>query len=107
MSFSISQTFVSSSIVGRFARIDPVEQEKLERQEKDELERQEKIKKGEIVDMLYSFNDDEDEKEEKKDDEKSEEEKKKEDENKTIAPAVTVYSSIMNRIHNINSPDYM
>jgi hypothetical protein len=101
MSFGISQTFVSNSIIGRFARIDPVEQEKLEKQEKDELERQEKIKKGEIVDILYNFNDDEDE------DEKKEDEDKKEDENKTIAPAVTVYHSIINRIQNINAPDYM
>lgn len=103
MSFGISQTFVSNSIVGRFARIDPIEQEKIEKKEKEELERQEKIKNGELVDMLYSFNDDEEEKhadEEKKDEER-------ERENKTVASASTVYSTIMNRINNINSPDYM
>lgn len=109
MSFGISQTFVSNSIVGRFARIDPVEQEKIEKKEKDELERQEKIKKGEIVDMLYAFNDDDDDDndDEKKEEEKSDDEKKAEDLNKTVAPASTVYSAIFNRIHNINAPDYM
>ena len=55
MSFGISQTFVSNSIVNRFARIDPIEQDKLDKQEKAELERQEKIKNGELVDVFYNF----------------------------------------------------
>lgn len=112
MSFGISQTFISNSsnsIVGRFARIDPIEQGKIEKKEKEELERQEKIKKGEIVDMFYSFN--EDEEEEKKQEEKTEEEKKadeeKERQNKSVISASTAYSSIINRFHNINSSDYM
>jgi membrane protein involved in colicin uptake len=107
MSFGISQTFVSNSIINRMARIDPVEQEKIERQEKEELERQEKIKKGEIVDMLYSFDDDDEEKQVEKSEAEKKADEEKEKENKTVAPAVTVYNSIVNRIHNINSPDFM